>query len=190
MLLSIEDYRRLAGEQRTIAELLAMPGIEDIESSCRGRANRRGPPISIDVHPRHQRRLGVAEGAGGEGRSHLASWSGTVAATDLYLSVITIEELEIGVLLAERRDAAKGALLRAWMAGHVLPAFRERILPIDLAVALRSARAQRARPAPGARRPHCRDGARARHDGRDPQRDDFAATGAPTLNPWDYRPNG
>ncbi len=31
VLLTIEDYRRLAGEQRTIGEMLAMPGAEDIE---------------------------------------------------------------------------------------------------------------------------------------------------------------
>ena len=31
VLLSIEDYRRLAGSHRKIADALAMPGIEDIE---------------------------------------------------------------------------------------------------------------------------------------------------------------
>jgi prevent-host-death family protein len=31
VLLSIEDYRRLAGGQRKIADALAMPGSEDIE---------------------------------------------------------------------------------------------------------------------------------------------------------------
>jgi prevent-host-death family protein len=31
VLLSIEDYRKLAGGQRKIADALAMPGVEDIE---------------------------------------------------------------------------------------------------------------------------------------------------------------
>ena len=31
VLLSIEDYRRLAGTHRKIADVLAMPGVEDIE---------------------------------------------------------------------------------------------------------------------------------------------------------------
>jgi len=36
----------------------------------------------------------------------------------------TVQELEIGVLLAERRDRSQGALLRDWLDGHVLPLFR------------------------------------------------------------------
>lgn len=31
VLLSIEEYQRLTGRQQNIADLLAMPGIEDIE---------------------------------------------------------------------------------------------------------------------------------------------------------------
>ncbi|WP_157493191.1 GDP-mannose 4,6-dehydratase [Desulfonatronovibrio magnus] len=35
-------------------------------------------------------------------------WAEGVVSNDLYLSVITIQELEIGILLAERRDQEKG----------------------------------------------------------------------------------
>lgn len=42
-------------------------------------------------------------------------------------------------MLAERRDPAKGAILRIWLDDPVLPSFSERILPIDTAVARRSA---------------------------------------------------
>jgi predicted nucleic acid-binding protein len=52
---------------------------------------------------------------------------------------VTIQELEIGVLLAERRDASQGAILRTWLENHVLSAFADRILPVDRAVARRSA---------------------------------------------------
>ena len=44
-------------------------------------------------------------------------------------------ELETGVLLIERKDPTQGAVLRSWLNAHVLPAFSERILPVDTAVA-------------------------------------------------------
>jgi predicted nucleic acid-binding protein len=70
----------------------------------------------------------------------LAAWAGNVVPSDLFLSVITLEELEIGILLAERRDPAKGAVFRQWMNTQVLPTFSGRVLPVDLTVALRCAR--------------------------------------------------
>lgn len=76
------------------------------------------------------------------GKAHpkVTAWATQVPAGSLYLSVITVLELEIGVLLVERRDAAQGATLRTWMDAHVMPAFAGRILPVDAAVALRCAR--------------------------------------------------
>ena len=52
-----------------------------------------------------------------------------------FLSVVTILELETGILLIERRDAAQGRVLRGWLENQVLPAFMGRILPVDVAVA-------------------------------------------------------
>ena len=75
----------------------------------------------------------------GKADMHVAAWADSVAATDLYLSAITIQELEIGILMAERRDPAQGAVFRTWLDHHVLPAFAGRILPVDTAVAQRSA---------------------------------------------------
>ncbi len=75
----------------------------------------------------------------GKADPRVTAWADSVAAEQLYLSVITIQELEIGVRLAERRDPNQGAVLRGWMHNHVLPAFAGRILPVDTAVALRSA---------------------------------------------------
>jgi toxin FitB len=66
-------------------------------------------------------------------------WAQALPAASLYLSAITILELEIGILLIDRRDRKQGAVLRAWMDGHVLPAFDGRILAIDTAVAQRCA---------------------------------------------------
>ena len=70
---------------------------------------------------------------------NVARWADSVDAVELYLSVITVQELETGVLLAERRDPPQGVMFRTWFENHVLPAFAGRILPIDLAVAKRSA---------------------------------------------------
>ncbi|WP_210411729.1 type II toxin-antitoxin system VapC family toxin [Rhodoferax sediminis] len=76
----------------------------------------------------------------GRADANVAKWADSVESVDLYLSVITVQELEIGVLLAERRDPAQGAVFRAWLDSHVLPAFAGRILPVDTAVAQRSAK--------------------------------------------------
>ena len=75
----------------------------------------------------------------GKADQNVVAWVKSVPRESLFLSAIVIQELEIGILLAERKDAPKGAVLRAWMDQHVLPAFADRILPIDTAVALRGA---------------------------------------------------
>ena len=66
-------------------------------------------------------------------------WAQGLPAASLYLCAISILELEIGILLMERRDREQGAVLRAWMNRHVLPAFDGRVLAIDTAVAQRCA---------------------------------------------------
>ena len=75
----------------------------------------------------------------GRADKNVAQWADSVDSVDLYLSAITVQELEIGVLLAERRAPPQGAIFRAWFERHVLPAFAGRILPVDTAVAKRSA---------------------------------------------------
>ena len=75
----------------------------------------------------------------GRADPRVLAWSTTVLPSTLFLSVITILELEQGLLAIKRRDGAQGALLRAWLDGAVLPTFADRILPIDTAVARRCA---------------------------------------------------
>ena len=70
---------------------------------------------------------------------NVQKWFASVDASSLYLSAISILELEIGWLLVERRDAAQGSVLRRWLRDRVLPAFADRILPVDVAVAQRCA---------------------------------------------------
>lgn len=81
----------------------------------------------------------LRKAAAGKADANVCRWADAVDAAELFVSVITVQELEIGVLLAQRKDPTKGALLRSWMDQHVLPAFAERVLPVDTAVALRSA---------------------------------------------------
>ena len=76
----------------------------------------------------------------GKADANVATWTESVDAADLFVSAITILELELGVLSIERTDAAQGAMLRAWLEQHVLPEFSGRTLPVDTAVAQRCAR--------------------------------------------------
>jgi hypothetical protein len=74
---------------------------------------------------------------------NVKKWAEALPSASLYISVISVLELEIGILLVDqrddRRDKEQGAILRAWMDSHVLPTFSGRILAIDTAVAQRCA---------------------------------------------------
>lgn len=113
----------------------------------------------------------------------VVKWAASVDPAELFISVITVQELEIGVIQAERRDAVRGAMLRDWFDRSVLPAFAERILAIDTAIARRSASLH----VPDRRPAH--DALIAAtalvHGMTVVSRDaDFAAMGVPLLNPW------
>lgn len=71
----------------------------------------------------------------GKADRRVVEWASGVAPSVLFLSVITILELEQGVLLIQQRDLVQGAVLRAWLDRQVLPTFAGRVLPIDAAVA-------------------------------------------------------
>jgi predicted nucleic acid-binding protein len=120
----------------------------------------------------------------GRADAHVAQWADRVATADLYLSAISVEELEIGVLLAERRDPSQGVVLRLWLNQHVLPAFDGRILSIDTAVAQRSARLHVPDPRP---QRDCLIAATALVHGMTVVTrnvSDFEPSGVPLLNPW------
>jgi toxin FitB len=70
---------------------------------------------------------------------NVKKWAQPLPSASLYISVISVLELEIGILLIERRDKEQGAILRTWMDRHVLPTFSGRILAIDTPVAQRCA---------------------------------------------------
>jgi predicted nucleic acid-binding protein len=66
---------------------------------------------------------------------NIVTWANSVSTTTLFLSVITVLELEMGILSMERRDSIQGNTLRVWFNSHVLPTFSNRILVVDTAVA-------------------------------------------------------
>jgi toxin FitB len=75
----------------------------------------------------------------GKANIGVSDWAAGVPAALMFVSVVSLHELEHGVLLVERKDPAKGAVLRAWLDDSVVPAFADRILPVDTETALRSA---------------------------------------------------
>lgn len=71
---------------------------------------------------------------------NVKAWAESIAPETLFLSSVTILELELGVLLSEQKDPLQAAVLRSWLNVHVIPVFSERILFLDVAVALRCAK--------------------------------------------------
>ncbi|HLK81051.1 MAG TPA: type II toxin-antitoxin system VapC family toxin [Xanthobacteraceae bacterium] len=71
---------------------------------------------------------------------NVLAWASTIPNASFFLSAISILEIELGTLKIARKDAAKGAILRAWIDEQVLPRFADRILAVDTVVAQRCAR--------------------------------------------------
>ncbi|QEH36355.1 Toxin FitB [Aquisphaera giovannonii] len=130
----------------------------------------------------------LRKAAAGKADPNVTSWARSVSAGSLFLSTIVVQELEIGVLQLDRRDAHQGAILRVWLDDHVLPSFVDRILPVDIAVPRRGAALHVPNPGP------FRDAFIAAtgivHGMTVVTRNlaDFAATGVPLVNPWDASP--
>ncbi len=61
-------------------------------------------------------------------------WAGKVARQNLYMSALSLLELETGVLKLERKDRSQAAPLRQWLDDQVMKAFDGRILAVDAAV--------------------------------------------------------
>ena len=77
--------------------------------------------------------------AAGKADRQVAAWAASTPAGSMYISAITVLELELGVLAVQRRDPTAGAVLRSWLDTRVLPTFADRTLAVDTAVALRCA---------------------------------------------------
>jgi toxin FitB len=114
----------------------------------------------------------------------LVAWATSAKPSDLFISAVTVFELELGVLLALRKEPARGAALRGWLDAKLYPGFRGRTLPVDAAVAERAAVLHVPMPRP------FRDSLIAatalvhRLTVVTRNERDFASMNAPLLNPW------
>jgi len=124
-------------------------------------------------------------------RTHpnVAAWASKTSVADFYISSISLMEIELGALLAARKDAAHGLTLRNWIDRQILVQFKDRILAFDAAVAQRCARLHVPTP-----RPH-RDAQIAAtalsHRLTVVSRNvkDFAVAGLDLLDPWSVIPD-
>lgn len=114
----------------------------------------------------------------------VVAWASRVPAEQLHVSVITILELETGVLLVQRRDPRQGTQLRSWLDQHVLPAFSGRVLSVDIRVARQCAALHV--PDPRSERDALIAATATVHDMTVVTRNvaDFVSTGVRLLNPW------
>lgn len=114
----------------------------------------------------------------------VVTWGSSVPLASIFLSAITVLELELGALLMERKDKAQGLVLRAWVDGQIMPRFEGRILAVDAAVAQRCARLHV--PDPRAERDALMAATALVHGMTVVTRNtaDFEPTGVQVLNPW------
>lgn len=76
------------------------------------------------------------------------AWASATPSSRTFLSSVTIEEIERGVLRKERQDPAQGAVLRRWLEEALLPDSAGRILAVDTEVARAAASLHVPDPAP------------------------------------------
>ncbi len=67
----------------------------------------------------------------GKADVHLAEWVKQTPVHQMYISSITLLELEKGLMRVERKDEKQGMILRTWLEQQVKPTFQGRILPFD-----------------------------------------------------------
>lgn len=123
----------------------------------------------------------------GKADKNVTAWAVSVPVASLFLSAISILELETGILLIERRDPGRGAMLRSWLDGYVLSAFSGRILAVDTAVAQRCAKLHV--PDPRTERDALIAATALVHGMVVVTRNvvDFDRVGVEILNPWNFK---
>jgi toxin FitB len=123
----------------------------------------------------------------GRATASVVEWARNNPASGMFLSAISVLELEIGVQLIERRDRSQGKSLRRWLDEQVLVAFSDRIVPIDTQVALRCAALHV--PNPHSERDALIAATALVHGMTIATRNttDFRSTGVLLVNPWQHQ---
>ncbi len=120
----------------------------------------------------------------GKADANVIQWVTDKDPQQLYLSAISILEIDMGILIIDKRDTKQAGALRKWRDDYLFPSFEHRILDLTLAV--------------------CRQCAKLHIPNKRPDRDafvaatalhnnmtvvtrntkDFADTGVVLINPW------
>jgi predicted nucleic acid-binding protein len=113
------------------------------------------------------------------------AWASTVPASTLFMSAISLLELEKGVLALERRTPPQGSALRAWLRG-VRSVFEGRILPFGDSAAVLCAAMHIPNPKPD--RDAMIAATAAEHGMILVTRNvaDFSGTGVRLINPFEF----
>ena len=127
----------------------------------------------------------VSEFRKSEAAPAVVAWASALPAEWLCISVITILEVETGVLRMERRDPKQGEVMRRWFEIKVLSAFEDKTLPVDTEIARQCAKLHV--PNPQGERDAFIAATALVHGLTLVTRNtkDFASTGVKLINPWE-----
>ena len=118
---------------------------------------------------------------------NVMAWAQQVSSSKLFISVVTVLELETGILQLERKDQNQGEVLRQWLESHVLPAFENRTLDLNTVIARQCAKLHV--PDPRSDRDAMIAASALVFDMTVVTRNtkDFEHTGVSLLNPWEFK---
>jgi toxin FitB len=114
----------------------------------------------------------------------VASWFATLADEEIFLSALTLGEIRRGIESIRRRDPSAATALESWF-GRIAAAHRERVVPVDQAIAEEWGRMNAPDPLPVV---DCLLAATAKVTGltlATRNTDDIARSGVSFFNPFD-----
>jgi predicted nucleic acid-binding protein len=83
--------------------------------------------------------LELRKARAGQADAGLAAWAAGIARQQLFMSALSLLEIENAAARLARKDRAAGLAVRGWIDERVMPAFEGRVLPVDARVVRRRA---------------------------------------------------